>query len=118
MMYFQTENKLQIAEAIVLYHDLVKKVAMLDNFAKGLETLGILDEIKKNPRQFEPFFLYNEQELVSSAVMEKTVFKPENANLKTKFENFLLGLSKHGTGLLPFLFLCFQESWENCGKCY
>jgi hypothetical protein len=47
---------------------LVKRAVMLDNFAKGLQTLGVLEEIRKNPSQFEEVFLHNEDAVNKSVV--------------------------------------------------
>ncbi|CAB3977887.1 Hypothetical predicted protein [Paramuricea clavata] len=63
------DNSIAIAEAMVSYHVLVKRAVMLDNFAKGLQTLGVLEEIRKNPSQFEEVFLHNEKAVSASAVL-------------------------------------------------
>ena len=47
---------------------------MMDSFAKGLEILGILSQIRKNPPQFEAVFLHNEQDLLPSAILNKINF--------------------------------------------
>ena len=75
----QVENKLQIAEAIVFYHVVVKKAVMLDNFCKGLEVLGVLEEIKKNPSQFPS----------TTAVLGKLLYQPEVPDLKCRFDEFV-----------------------------
>ena len=96
IFFFQMENKLQIAEAIVFYHVMIKKAVMLDNFCKGLEVLGVLEEIKKNPSQFESVFIHNEEELTTSAVLAKVLYQPEVPKLKCRFEAFIQDLSKPG----------------------
>ena len=107
------ENKLQIAEAIVFYHVMIKKAVMLDNFCKGLEVLGVLEEIRKNPSQFESVFIHNEEELTTSAVLAKILYRPEVRELKCRFEAFVEDLSKPGTyssfnyHYLNNLFMCF-----------
>ena len=45
----QIENKFMLAEAIVAYHVLIKRTAVLDNFGKGLATLDVLKAIQENP---------------------------------------------------------------------
>ena len=45
----QIENKFILAEVIVAYHFLIKRTAVLDNFAKGLATLDVLKAIQENP---------------------------------------------------------------------
>ena len=90
---FQMENKLQIA---VFYHVMIKKAVMLDNFCKGLEVLGVLEKIKKNPSQFESVFIHNEEELTTSAVLAEVLYQPEVPKLKCRFEAFIQDLSKPG----------------------
>ena len=80
----------------MFYHVLVKKVVMLDSFIKGLDILGVLDEISKNPPQFEAVFLYNEQDLVPSSVIQKISFLTEDAQMYTMLENFINAATKQG----------------------
>ena len=109
------ENKLQIAEAIVFYHVMIKKAVMLNNFCKGLEVLGVLEEIRKNPSQFESVFIHNEEELTTSAVLAKILYPPEVPELKCRFEAFVEDLSKPGTyssfnyHCINNLFMCFTN---------
>ena len=93
---FQVENKLHIAEAIVFYHVVVKKAVMLDNSCKDLEVLGVLEEIKKNPSQFESVFIHNEEELTTSSVLANILYRPEVPELKCRFEALVRDLSKPG----------------------
>ena len=53
----QIKNKFMLAEAIVAYHVLIKRTAVLDNFGKGLATLDVLKAIQESPSQFEEVFL-------------------------------------------------------------
>lgn len=53
----QIENKFMLAKGIVAYHVLIKRTAVLDNFAKGLATLDVLKAIQENPSQFEEVIL-------------------------------------------------------------
>ena len=80
----------------MFYHVFVKKVVMLDNFVKGLEILGVLDEIRKNPSQFEAVFLHNEQNLNSSIVLEKMKFLTEDAQMYAMLANFINNATKGG----------------------
>ena len=76
----QIDNKFMLVEAIVAYHVLIKRTAVLDNFAKGLATLDVLKAIQDNPSQFEEVFLANET-LDGCAVMEMMKFSSVDENI-------------------------------------
>ncbi|CAB3988806.1 G2 M phase-specific E3 ubiquitin- ligase-like [Paramuricea clavata] len=98
------DNSIAIAEAMVSYHVLVKRAVMLDNFAKGLQTLGILEEIRKNPSQFEEVFLHNENAVSASAVLQSIVFKPEDATMYAMLASFINDASEQELeSLLKFI---------------
>ncbi|CAB4020787.1 Hypothetical predicted protein, partial [Paramuricea clavata] len=90
------DNSIAIAEAMVSYHVLVKRAVMLDNFAKGLQTLGILEEIRKNPSQFEEVFLHNENAVSASAVLQSIVFKLEDSTMYAMLASFINDASQQG----------------------
>jgi F0F1-type ATP synthase delta subunit len=81
---------------MVSYHVLVKRAVMLDNFAKGLQMLGILDEIRKNPSQFEKVFLHSENTVSASALLESISFVLENTTMYSMLANFINYASQHG----------------------
>ena len=54
----QADNKLDVLQSLMLHNILVKKMAILDQFRKGLPILGLLDEIQRKPEMFEEFFVY------------------------------------------------------------
>ena len=82
-----------LAEAIVAYHVLIKRTAVLDNFAKGLTTLDVLKAIQENPSQFEEVFLANET-LDGCAVMKMMKFSFADENIERMLTNFLLNGKK------------------------
>ena len=84
-----------LAEAIVAYHVLIKRTAVLDNFAKGLATLDVLKAIQENPSQFEEVFHANET-LDGCAVMEMMKFSSVDENIERMLTNFLLNGKKQG----------------------
>ena len=91
----QIENKFMLAEAIVAYHVLIKRTAVLDSFEKGLATLDVLKAIQENPSQFEEVFLANET-LDGCAVMEMMKFSFVDENIERMLTNFLLNRKKQG----------------------
>lgn len=52
----------------------LKHKAALDQFCKGLATLGVLAEIENNPARFEKFFVHSEEEITAGFV--KGLLKP------------------------------------------
>ena len=47
-----------ILSTILDFHLMLKVKASMDQFLEGLQTLGVLSEVKSQPLLFEPFFLY------------------------------------------------------------
>ena len=54
----QPNNKLDVLQSLMLFDILVKRKSILDQFRKGLLTLGLLPEIEHNPSLFEECFVY------------------------------------------------------------
>lgn len=54
----QAGNKLDVLQSLMLHDILVKRKSILDQFRKGLNTLGLLAEIEKNPSLFEECFVH------------------------------------------------------------
>ena len=52
----------------------LKHKAALDQFCKGLATLGVLAEIENNPARFEKFFVHSKEEITAGFV--KGLLKP------------------------------------------
>ena len=45
-----------VTQAIIGHHAVVRRVAMMDQFCCGLNTLGVLQEIRKLPSEFQKLF--------------------------------------------------------------
>ena len=100
----QIENKFILAEAIVAYNVLIKRTAVLDNFAKGLATLDVLKAIQENPSQFEHLFLANEA-LDGCAVVKMMKFSSVDGNIEGMLKTFLLNGTKQGNCLTNVIHL-------------
>ena len=87
---------MEIAEAIVFYHVLVTRAVILDNFAKGLQCLNVLPEIRKNAVQFEKVFLHTEDGINGTAVILRISFQSEDP-VTLKLKCFLNNASLEGT---------------------
>lgn len=59
------EDKASIRTIILDYHTLVKVKPELDQFADGLQTVGILDEMKKHPVLMASMFLNVEEKVLN-----------------------------------------------------
>lgn len=46
-----------VTQAIIGHHAVVRRVAMMDQFCCGLNTLGVLKEIRKLPSEFQKLFV-------------------------------------------------------------
>lgn len=55
-------------QSLILHVTVLKHKAALDQFRKGLVTLGVLTEIEKNPARFEKFFVHSEEEVTAGFV--------------------------------------------------
>ena len=108
----QIENKFMLAEAIVAYHVLIKRTAVLDNFAKGLTTLDVLKAIQENPSQFEEVFLANET-LDGCAVMEMMKFSSVDENIERMLTNFLLNGKKQGNCITNIMQNIQTLAWDS-----
>ena len=54
----QPDNKLDVLQSLMIHDILVKRKSILDQFRKGLSTLGFLAETEHNPSLFEEFFVH------------------------------------------------------------
>ena len=54
----QPDNKLDVLQSLMIHDILVKRKSVLDQFRKGLSTLGFLAEMERNPSLFEEFFVH------------------------------------------------------------
>ena len=58
--YFAPLNNLDLKplllSTILDFHLMLKVKASMDQFLEGLQTLGVLSEVKSQPLLFEPFF--------------------------------------------------------------
>ena len=50
-------QKLLVTQAINGHHAFVRRVAMMDQFCTGLNTLGVLQEIRNLPSEFQKLFV-------------------------------------------------------------
>lgn len=57
-MNSQPANKLDVLQSLMVHDILVKRKSILDQFRKGLSTLGLLMEMEKNPQLFEECFIH------------------------------------------------------------
>ena len=57
-MNSQPANKLDVLQSLMVHDILVKRKSILDQFRKGLCTLGLLKEMEKNPHLFEECFIH------------------------------------------------------------
>ena len=46
-----------VTQTVIGRHAVIRRVAMMDQFAHGLNALGLLQEIRKLPSQFEELFV-------------------------------------------------------------
>ena len=67
-------NKLEVMQSLILHATVLKHKAALDQFRKGLATLGLLSEVEKNPIKFEKFFVHSEEDITATFV--KSLLKP------------------------------------------
>ena len=61
-------DKALINETLCDYHFLVKVKAELDQFSKGLETLGVLEETKKYPSLMSSLFVKKEGKKINKGI--------------------------------------------------
>lgn len=69
---------------------------MLDNFAAGVDILGVLKEIRKEPARFEEMFLHSASEIEADALIEKIKFTQVNTKMEEKLHNFIRNGSREG----------------------
>ena len=71
------ENKEEITQCIMCHFLINKRKVVLDQLQEGLQTLGLLNEMQKNPLLFERLFLYQEKNLTTAIVKDILSF-PNN----------------------------------------
>ena len=77
-----------LAMQTVMLHDvLLKRKEPLDEFCKGLSSLGILDLVKAYPDLMKPYFLRDEKkQLKSDYIISNLVYwRPTSQELATTF---------------------------------
>ena len=63
-------TKEKIIQSVVMYEVISKRKMALDQLRKGLNTLGVLDEMSKHPHLFESVFTFKPVELTPAIVKE------------------------------------------------
>ena len=54
---FQEKNRAIVVQSLLSHIVVGRQVALLDQFSRDLETLGVLKEIRLKPELFEPLFV-------------------------------------------------------------
>lgn len=74
MCHIQVANKEEIAQCIMCHFLINKRKVVLDQLRDGLRTLGLLEEMKKNPPLFESLFIHREDNLTPAIVKDILTF--------------------------------------------
>ena len=97
----QPDNKLDVLQSLMIHDILVKRRSVLDQFRKGLSTLGFLAEMEHNPSLFEEFFVH--QGVLSNDFVISCLHFQESRDLETigdrvyqMLQTFLRNLSLDG----------------------
>ena len=97
----QPDNKLDVLQSLMIHDILVKRKSILDQFRKGLSTLGFLAEMEHNPSLFEEFFVH--QGVIGNDFVISCLHFQESRDLKTSgdrvyqmLQTFLRNLSLDG----------------------
>ena len=97
----QPDNKLDVLQSLMIHDILVKRKSVLDQFRKGLSTLGFLAEMERNPSLFEEFFVH--QGVLSNDFVIICLHFQESRDLETSgdrvyqmLQTFLRNLSLDG----------------------
>lgn len=69
----QDENRQMVVQGLITHLVLSKRIAMLDQFAAGLETLDVLPAVRDKPAIFESLFVASARRISPESV--KSVFK-------------------------------------------
>ena len=77
----QPDNKLNVLQSLMLHDILVKRKSILDQFRKGLSTLGFLAEMEHNPSLFEECFVH--QGVLSNDFVISCLHFEESRDLET-----------------------------------
>jgi len=60
-----TEDKPAIIHALTLHHTLLRGLAEMDDFVKGLRALGVLKQVREHPDIFREYFVIGKSPLTS-----------------------------------------------------
>ena len=97
----QPDNKLDVLQSLMIHDILVKRKSVLDQFRKGLSTLGFLADMEHNPSLFEEFFVH--QGVLSNDFVISCLHFQESRDLETigdrvyqMLQTFLRNLSLDG----------------------
>ena len=96
----QFNNKVAIAQDLLLHDAITKRAAGLMQLSSGLSILGVLDKMKMFPELFEKYFVHEKKE-ISADVFLKCVQFPESpsdevARVISIFSEFVMTLNKEG----------------------
>ena len=115
----QPDNKLDVLQSLMIHDILVKRRSVLDQFRKGLSTLGFLAEMEHNPSLFEEFFVH--QGVLSNDFVISCLHFQESRDLETigdrvyqMLQTFLRNLSLDGLkNFLKFVTRTSEVSMSN-----
>ena len=115
----QPDNKLDVLQSLMIHDILVKRKSILDQFRKGLSTLGFLAEMEHNPSLFEEFFVH--QGVLSNDFVISCLHFQESRDLETigdrvyqMLQTFLRNLSLDGLkNFLKFVTRTSEVSMSN-----
>lgn len=73
----QENNTMQIMQTLISHNTALKHKVALDQFRKGLNSLGLLSEFEKHPQKFEQFFVHDDN--TSPAFVKKVLKCPDTS---------------------------------------
>lgn len=79
---------------------------MLDNFAKGLATLGVIEEIRKDPHQFEEMFVHYKNSIQASTVLDKVKLVTKDKTIQGLVTSFINNASHQGNNASHKIICC------------
>eukprot|EP00794_Sanderia_malayensis_P001014 gene1014-334_t len=100
----QLKNKLPLIQWLLQYDVLLKQEKAIQSFGKGLETLGILENMQKFPEAFEPLFTWSDEALSPAAVLELLEADADKLDSDSTFVWDILQ---------EFIFECGEEELKN-----
>jgi len=59
-------DKIVMVQTVAIHHVLLRSIAEVDQFTKGLQALGVLDAVKKSPTFMRRFFTKDEIQHLTS----------------------------------------------------